>query len=423
MDAASILHADLDSFYAAVEVRDDPSLRGRPVAVGGGVVLAATYEARRFGVRSAMTGREARRRCPGLVIVPARFDAYVEASRRVMEILEGTTPLAEPISIDEAFLDVSGSVALFGSPEEIGQGIRSDVREHVGLPISVGVATTKHLAKIASRVAKPDGIVVVDAGRESEFLHPLPVGHLWGVGRVTEERLGRYGIRTIGELAALPPGSLGGWLGPHWGRRLWDLAHNRDVRQVETERTRGSVGAQSAGPATDVEVRHRNLLALAERIGTRLRRRQRAGRRVTVRVRFSDMQSATRAATLPGPISETTAIYQQSAALADALVAERAAGREITLVGISIALLEQAPHIQLELPLSDLGSAPATRAGSTTNVRHHDLDAAVDRARERFGRSAVQRAAVVRDRPEVRSPIDQLDGPDQVERVVPRGPG
>jgi DNA polymerase-4 len=409
MTVAAILHADLDSFYASVEVRDDPSLRGRPVAVGGGVILAATYEARRFGVQSAMSGAEARRRCPDLVIVPARFTAYVEASRAVMEILERYTPLVEPISIDEAFLDVRGSIPLFGSPASIAGRIRRDVQTDVELPISVGVATTKHLAKIASRVAKPDGLVVVEAGSEDEFLHPLPVGYIWGVGPVTRERLARYGIHTIGELAALPPGALGGWLGPHWGQRLWELAHNRDVRHVERDSTTGSVGAQSAGSATDLEQRHRTLLALAERIGTRLRRRGRAGRRVTVRVRFSDMTAVTRAATLPGPVAETSAIYHQAAALTDALVADRAEGRDVSLVGISISLLQEAPNIQLELPLGSLGDDPIVRAGSSENVRHHDLDAAVDRARERFGRDAVQRATVARDWPEVRSPIDEMD--------------
>lgn len=407
--AATVLHADLDAFYASVEVRDEPSLAGKPVAVGGGVILAATYEARRFGVRAAMGGREARRRCPGLIVVPARFTAYVETSRVVMEILERYTPAIEPISIDEAFLDVTGSVGLFGPPVEIARRIRADVRSECRLPISVGVATTKHLAKIASRVAKPDGLVVVEAGQEEEFLHPLPVGHLWGVGPVGVERLARYGITTIGDLAALPPAALAAWMGPHWGEHLWHLAHNHDARRVQRERTAGSVGAQSASRATDVEERHRILLNLAERIGTRLRRKERAGRRVTVRVRFADMTAVTRAATLPGPVSETTAIYHQAAALADALVAERGEGREVSLVGISISLLQQAPHIQLELPLGSLGADPVVRAGSSENVRQHDLDAAVDRARARFGRDAVQRASVARDTPEIRSPVDEMD--------------
>jgi DNA polymerase IV len=407
--AATILHADLDAFYAAVAVRDDPSLQGLPVAVGGGVILAATYEARRHGVRSAMGGAEARRRCPELKIVPARFDEYVATSRDVMEIFERFTPHVEAISIDEAFLDVAGSVGLFGSPESIGQQLRSTIRAEVGLPISVGVASTKHLAKIASRVAKPDGLIVVPPGREDDFLHPLPVTYLWGVGPVGEERLARYGIRTIGELAGFRPDTLASWLGDHWGPHLWHLANNRDARPVERDRSAGSVGAQSASRATEVEARHRVLLNLAERIGTRLRRKSRAGQRVTVRVRFGDMTAVTRAATLPGPIAETDAIYRQASSLADALVAERAEGREVNLVGISISMLHRAPHIQLELDLLGLEEDPVVRAGSVENVRRHDLDAAVDRARERFGRQAVRRAANLGHEPEVRSPTDHLE--------------
>lgn len=411
-DAASILHADLDAFYASVEVRDDPSLKGKPVAVGGGVVLAATYEARRFGVRSAMNGREARRLCPNLITVPTRFRAYVAASAQVMAILEDFTPSIEKISIDEAFLDVSGATGLFGAPVDIGRQIRERVRDEAGLPISVGVASTKHLAKIASRVAKPDGLVHVPAGRELEFLHPLPVDHLWGVGPVGRANLARYGISTIGELAELRPETLSRWVGDHWGPHLWRLATNQDPRAVERHRTAGSVGAQSAGSATDPEDRHHTLLALAERIGTRLRRKGKAGSRITVRVRFDDMTAVTRAVTLPGPVAETNAIFHQSVALADALVVERADGRRVTLVGISMSMLHHAPHIQLELPLDDLGSDPVVRAGSEANVRHHDLDTAVDQARERFGADAVRRAASLGSEPEVRSPVEELEAGD-----------
>jgi DNA polymerase-4 len=410
---ADILHADLDAFYAAVEVRDDPTLAGLPVAVGGGVVLAATYEARRFGVRSAMNGREARRRCPELRVVPARFEAYVDASTQVMEILERFTPKIEKISIDEAFLDVSGAKELFGSPEQIARRLRRTVRDEVGLPISVGIATTKHLAKIASRVAKPDGMIYVPPGKEQDFLHPLPVAYLWGVGPVGEANLARYGIHTVGELAALDEATLGTWVGHHWGPHLWDLANNRDARSVERDHTAGSVGAQSASRATDVEARHRNLLSLSERIGTRLRRKERAGRRITVRVRFGDMTAVTRAVTLPGPVNETTAIYHQAAALADGLVAERGDGRQVTLVGISVSLLQKAPHIQLELPMDDLDGDPVVRAGSARNVLHHDLDAAVDQARERFGTGAVRRASTLGSEPEVRSPTDELEARDR----------
>ncbi len=412
-DAATILHADLDAFYASVEVRDNPRLQGLPVAVGGGVILAATYEARRFGVRSAMSGVEARRRCPNLRVVPGRFEEYVATSKRVIEIFERYTPLVEPISIDEAFLEVGGSIGLFGQPDAIARSLRSAVRDEIGLPISVGVATTKHLAKIASRVAKPDGLIVVPAGREDDFLHPLPVTYIWGVGPVGEEQLARYGIQTIGQLAELRPTTLAGWLGRHWGQHLWHLANNRDSRPVERSTGRGSVGAQSAGRATDLETRHRTLLSLADRIGTRLRRKERAGRRITVRVRFDDMSVVSRAVTLPGPIAQTTAIHHQATALADALVAERGEGKGVTLVGISVSILQRAPHIQMELSLSGLPEDAVVRAGSVENLLHHDLDDAVDRARLRFGRGAVKRAAVLGSEPEIRSPTDELEAKDR----------
>lgn len=421
--AATILHADLDAFYAAVEVRDDPALQGRPVAVGGGVILAATYEARRYGVHSAMTGAEARRRCPLLEIVPARFPEYVDSSKRVMEILERFTPLVEAISIDEAFLDVAGSVRLFGTPVEIARAIRSHVSTEVGLPISVGVASTKHLAKIASRVAKPDGLVAVPPGRETEFLHPLPVRYLWGVGPVGEERLARYGITTIGDLAGLPAATLAGWMGDHWGPHLWHLANNVDARPVVRDSSAGSVGAQSAGDATELESRHRTLLALADRIGTRLRRKQRAGRTITVRVRFDDMQALTKAATLPGPVAETTAIYRQAASSVDALVAEGGSGRRVTLVGISVSRLERAPHVQLELPLPGLGPEEVIRSGSVANVRQRRLDEAIDRARERFGREAVKRVAVLDSEPEIRSPTDQMETTNGADEPGLAAPG
>ena len=406
--AATILHADLDAFYASVEVRDLPALRGRPVAVGGGVILSATYEARALGVHAPMSVGVARARCPGLVVVPAHFSRYVEISRSVMEVMRRFTPLVEAISIDEAFLDVSGTTRLFGEPHQIAARIRCAVRAEVDLPISVGAATTKHLAKIASRVAKPDGMLVVEPGSESGFLAPLSVGHLWGIGPVGERRLAEYGIRTIGDLAAVPEDALASWLGRHWGRHLWHLAHNHDPRSVEGGHRAGSVGAQSAGDATATPDRHTTLLALADRVGSRLRRKGRAGRRITVRARFADMASVTRSLTLPAPIAETTSLYRAAAALADGLVAERAAGRRVNLVGISVDLLEDAPHLQLELALG-AGQGPddpALRAGSDIHRRLRSLDAAVDRARNRFGRGAVQRAAVLGHEPEVRSPTD-----------------
>lgn len=405
--AATILHADLDAFYASVEVRDRPELRDRPVAVGGGVILAATYQARALGVSAPMTGRAARNRCPNLVLLPPRFSQYVAASESVMTVLRRFTPEVEPISIDEAFLDVAGSVHLFGPPLEIARAIRAQVRQEVGLAISVGAATTKHLAKIASRVAKPDGVVVVEPGTETAFLEPLPVGYLWGIGPVGERRLATYGIGTIGQLAEVGESTLVGWFGARSGRHFWHLAHNRDARPVVAGASRpGSVGAQSAGDATTIEHRHAALLGLADRVGWRLRRRQRAGRRITVQVRFSDLTRASRSITLPAPLAETTSLYRAAAGLADSLVAERAAGRSVTLVALAVDQLANAPHLQLEMPLATGPADPALRAGSAVHRRLRSVDAAVDRARDRFGRSAVQRATVLATRPEERSPAE-----------------
>lgn len=403
--AATILHADLDAFYAAVEVRDRPELRGRPVAVGGGVILSATYEARAWDVHAPMGGRIARSRCPQLVIVPPHFERYVAASDQVMEILRRFTPMVEPISIDEAFLDVTGSTHLFGSPVEIATRIRSLVASEVGLPISVGVATTKHLAKVASRVSKPDGLLVVAPGDEAAFLAPLPVGHLWGVGPVGEQRLARYGIHTIGDLLEADAAALAGWFGVHQGRHLSDMASNRDDRFVRSGPARaGSVGAQSAGDCSDPQIRDRVLLGLAERVGYRLRRRGVAGSRITVHVRFSDQSRVSRSLMLPGPLAETTSLFRAAAALTHALVGERSQGRGVTLVALSMDRLQTAEHLQLEMPLG-LGPAdPALRSGSVRHARLRALDGAADRARSRFGRDAVRRATLLQYDPEERSP-------------------
>src|SRR5919199_5901819 len=243
---ATILHADLDAFYASVEQRDDPGLRGRPVAVGAGVVLSASYEARAFGVRTPMGLARARALCPALVVVEPRFSAYSQASQAVFDIFEHTTPLVEGVSIDEAFLDVRGMQLLAGSPTDIAVRLRGEVRERVGLPISVGVARTKFLAKVASRVAKPDGLLLVPPDRELAFLHPLPIERLWGVGRVTAAKLHQLGIRTVGEVAVLAEPTLISLLGRASGRHLHALAHNRDPRTVRPNRRRGSIGAQRA---------------------------------------------------------------------------------------------------------------------------------------------------------------------------------
>ncbi|MBO0691042.1 MAG: DNA polymerase IV, partial [Candidatus Dormibacteraeota bacterium] len=243
---ATILHADLDAFYASVEQRDDPRLRGRPVIVGGGVVLAASYEAKALGVRTAMGGGRALRLCPDAVVVQPRMSAYVEASKAVFSVFEDTTPLVEGLSIDEAFLDVRGLHDISGTPAEIAARLRRRVHERVGLPITVGVARTKFLAKVASGVAKPDGLLVVPPGEELDFLHPLPVERLWGVGAATARKLHGRGIRTVGQVAGLPEPALVTMLGRASGDHLFALAHNRDPRPVEGGRRRRSVGAQRA---------------------------------------------------------------------------------------------------------------------------------------------------------------------------------
>ena len=315
---ATILHADLDAFYASVEQLLDPRLHGRPIAVGGGVVLAASYEAKAFGVHAGMPGWRARRLCPGLTFVGGHFREYQRLGDEVIDVLRDFTPLVERISIDEAFLEVAGSVHLFGAPAEIASEIRRRVRVEIGLPVSVGVATTKHLAKVASQVAKPDGLVVVDAGREQEFLDPLPVELLWGVGPVTRARLAERGVRTIGELATTAPETLQRLLGDAVGTKLASLAANLDPRAIETSRRARSMGAQSAlGRRAVTEALLRAELGfLADRVASRLRASRCAGRTITVRVRFRGMRAVTRSVTLAAPISTTVTLMTVSIDLA-----------------------------------------------------------------------------------------------------------
>src|SRR5437868_7364589 len=297
-DEATILHADLDSFYASDEQRDDPALRGRPVIVGAGVVLSASYEARAYGVRTAMGGAQACRMCPRAVVVEPRMSAYSDASKAVFEVFEQTTPLVEGLSIDEAFLDVGGLRRLSGTPTEIAVRLRRDVLERVGLPITVGVARTKFLAKVASGVAKPDGLLVVPPDRELEFLHPLPVERLWGVGSVTARKLRERGIRTVGDVARLDEIVLVSMLGRASGRHLHALAHNRDPRPVQVGRRRGSIGSQHAiGRARrsrSPEAVDAVVVALVDRVTRRLRSAARVGRTVVLRLRFDDFSRATR---------------------------------------------------------------------------------------------------------------------------------
>jgi DNA polymerase-4 len=392
---ATILHADLDAFYASVEQLIDPRLRGKPLAVGGGVVLAASYEAKAFGVQAGMPGWRARRLCPGLAFVSGHFREYQRLGADVIDVLRDFTPLVERISIDEAFLDVTGSVHLFGTPAEIASEIRRRVRVELGLPVSVGVATTKHLAKVASQVAKPDGVVVVEPGREREFLDPLPVELLWGVGPVTSARLEATGIRTIGELASTSPATLQRLLGQATGAKLGSRAANDDPRPIGTGRRARSVGAQSAFArrlATGTLLRA-VLGFLADRVATRLRAGGRAGRTLTVRVRFTGLRSVTRSKTLPAAISTTRTLTELSVDLARAALAEHPGEREITLLAISVSNLVAQSVLQLELPLGmdDDRHRPGTAAGSARWA----LDRAMDDVRARFGRDALGHAAVV----------------------------
>jgi DNA polymerase-4 len=391
---ATILHADLDAFFASVEQLLDSSLRGLPIAVGGGVVLAASYEARRFGVRSGMPGGTARRLCPGLRFVGGHFREYQRLGDQVIGICRDFTPLVERISIDEAFLDVAGSMHLFGSPAEIGEGIRRRVRSEVGLAISVGVASTKHLAKIASQVAKPDGLVVVEPGQERAFLDPLPVDLIWGVGPVTGARLAGIGVRTIGDLAGTSSPLLADLLGNAAGAKLAALATNVDRRRIQLTRRASSIGAQAAfgrRVATPTLVRAA-LGYLADRVAGRLRAAGRAGRTVTVRVRFIGLRSVTRSLTSAVGISATLTLTEVAAELAQVALADHLDQREITLLAVSVSNLVDDAVLQLELPLGLGGDV--RRPGTIAGAARWRADRSVDAIRARFGRDAVGYAGV-----------------------------
>ena len=379
---ATILHADLDAFFASVEQRDDRRLRGRPVIVGMGVVLSASYEARAYGVRTAMGGRQARRLCPHAQVVRPRMSAYSEASEAVFEVFNDTTPLVEGLSIDEAFLDVRGLEHISGEPTGIAVQLRSDVGEHVGLPITVGVARTKFLAKVASGVAKPDGLLVVPPERELAFLHPLPVERLWGVGPATAGKLHGRGIRTVGQVAQIAEETLVFMLGRASGRHLYALAHNRDPRPVQVGRRRGSIGSQHAlgrsprsWDAVDAVV-----IGIVDRVTRRLRAAHRVGRTVVLRLRFDDFSRVTRSHTLPRPTSHTQTILDTVRWLLTAAMPliER---RGVTLIGVAVANLENDAAVQLALPFDP-------HSGTS-------LDAALDEVRDRFGSDAVTRAVLL----------------------------
>jgi DNA polymerase-4 len=392
---ATILHADLDAFYASVEQLLDPSLRGKPIAVGGGVVLAASYEAKAFGVRGGMPGRQARELCPQLTFVGGHFREYQRLGDAAIKVIGDFTPLVERISIDEAFADVAGCTHLFGPPVEIATAIRQRVRAELGLPISVGVARTKHLAKIASQVAKPDGLVVVDPDNELKFLHHLPVGLMWGVGPATGARLAEIGVLTIGQLARTPGYSLKQVLGSAAGTKLGALAWNRDPREIKTFRRARSAGAQSALGRKPAEARvfRPTLFHLADRIGSRLRAKSRLGRTVTVRVRFANLNSVTRSVTLDAPISATVILAELAEELVRALLADHPREKIISLLAISVSHLEEHWDLELELPLG-LQDEPR-RPGTKTGMARWAADRAVDKIRDRFGWEAIGYGSVV----------------------------
>jgi DNA polymerase IV len=377
-----ILHADLDAFYASVEQRDDPRLRGRPVIVGAGVVLAASYEAKAYGVRTAMGGGQARRLCPRAIVVPPRMSAYSDASKAVFEVFETTTPLVEGLSIDEAFLDVGGLRRVSGTPTEIAVRLRRDVLERVGLAITVGVARTKFLAKVASGVAKPDGLLVVPHDGELAFLHPLRVERLWGVGAKTADKLHDRGITTVGEVARIAEAALVAMLGRASGRHLHALAHNRDPRPVEVGRRRRSIGSQRAlgrGPRSRDEI-DAVLVGLVDRVTRRMRAAGRVGRTVVLRLRFDDFSRVTRSHTMPRATAETLPVLTALRGLLVTAtpIVER---RGLTLVGVAVGNLDDDGVVQLTLPF-DRWSGGA-------------LDAALDDVRERFGSGAVTRAVLL----------------------------
>jgi DNA polymerase-4 len=378
----TILHADVDAFFASVEQRDDPRLRGRPVIVGAGVVLAASYEAKAYGVRTAMGGAQARRLCPQAIVVEPRMSAYAEASRELFRVFEDTTPLVEGLSIDEAFLDVRGLERISGRPAEIAGRLRREVRRRVGLPVTVGVARTKFLAKVASGVAKPNGLLVVPPDGELAFLHPLPVERLWGVGRVTAGKLHARGITTVGQVAGLAEPSLVSMLGRAAGRQLHALAHNRDPRPVQVGRRRRSIGSQRAlgrSPRSPEAV-DAVVVGLVDRVTRRMRAAGRVGRTDVLRLRFDDFSRATRSHTLPRATAHTQTILATARGLlATAMPMIERQG--LTLVGVAIANLDDDRAVQLMLPLDRYSG--------------YALDAAVDEVRERFGTTAVTRAVLL----------------------------
>ncbi|MEX5637351.1 DNA polymerase IV [Parafrankia sp. FMc2] len=381
-----ILHVDMDAFFASVAVRDTPELRGRPVIVGGGtrgVVLSATYEARAFGVRSAMPMARARRMCPTAVVVPADHGRYREASRAIMGVFRDVTPLVAPISLDEAFLDVSGGRRLFGEPVEIARGIRARIAAEQGLTCSVGVAPSMFVAKIASARCKPDGLLAVPPEGVLSFLHPLPVAALWGVGPRTEETLTRLGLRTIGDIARTPADTLQRALGRGSADHMIALAHGRDERRVDPDGAEVSLGAEETFPAdlADPERLDREFLRLSERVGGRLRARGQVARNISIKVRYADFTTVTRARTLPEPTDVTWMIYRSARELFAELRGD--ARPLIRLVGVRASRLAAATRGGRQLAFDE---RPAGWA---------EVDRATDGARGRFGEASVRPASLL----------------------------
>jgi DNA polymerase-4 len=401
-DRLAIIHLDLDAFYASVEVLDDPALRGKPVIVGGserrGVVSAASYEARKFGVHSAMPTAAAKRLCPPGIFLPVRMERYREVSGKVFSIFRRFTPLVEPLSIDEAFLDVTGCERLFGSAEEVARKIRAAVREETGLTVSAGVASNKFLAKIASDLGKPDGLTVVPPGKEVAFLAPLPVAKLWGVGKVTERELHRMGVRTIGDLRSVPAETLTRAFGTS-GEQLRRLADGIDDRPVETSLEAKSIGHEDT---YDHDLRERGamrreLLSLSDRVSARLRRHGVKGKTVTLKVKYADFVQVTRAATLSEPTDDGGSLYRIAL---DLLWNTEAGARPVRLLGISVSKLVPATGDAKPSRMEQLLLFGRPRGAVREEPRPADpakkekLNRAVDRIREKFGPKGIAPGAL-----------------------------
>lgn len=409
----TILHVDMDAFFASVEIRRNPDLRGMPVVVGGqrrGVVAAASYEARKYGVRSAMPMGQALRLCPNLIVIPPDGAAYRDTSAKVMAILRDVTPLVQPLSLDEAFLDVSGSVRLLGTPATIAAAIRKRVWDELGLTCSVGVAATKFVAKLASARCKPNGMLVVPADKTLQFLHPLPVSVIWGVGAKTAEVLHRIGIQTVADLAGTPRDTLVHALGPAAAAHLHELSHGIDTREVEVGEVEKSISsdhtlADDLRRADDV---HRELLRVATDVGRRLRERGFQARTAGIKIRFSDFRTITRVRTLPEPTDSTAQLHRVAVELFDALGPDF---DPVRLVGVKAENLIEAGTVPQQLTL-DLGGVEQPRAAGEPaqadphSRRREDVDArrraeaVLDAAREKFGPAGLKYAALLRSGPD-----------------------